>query len=465
MKQLSAARRIPSAAPHRALWFAGSTALLALGLVLPLVPVAAAEPATPQPDPEIAAERVPAVATGGWWDGTAVMATAAAAVTDQGACAALDGWTLGLLGSATVAKACGGAEGSLTGSPRGAAWQEGYDAEGVFTEVMLVGAPELTVNAYRSLGELDVVFGGGAFAADFADCEHTLSSGWSSCHVVVRDVSLPPGDFVGVGTVGIDKPQRTGHTARNTPTTSAAQRAALVALYTATDGPNWTRNTNWNTTAPVRNWYGITTDTNGNITNLYLRENGLSGPIPAEIGDFASLVELDLSFNRLSGTVTSELGSLTNLTMLSLHSNALSGSIPTELGNLTNISQMYLSSNALSGSIPTELSSLTNLNDAVLAQQCSIWLDPHRTRQSHQPHAAVSLQQRAGGFDPHPIRQSHQPRPARPEEQSVVGLDPHRTRQSHKPPYSRIAEQCSVRLDPHRAGRPHQPSLPAPVWK
>ena len=56
------------------------------------------------------------------------------------------------------------------------------------------------------------------------------------------------------------------------PSTPAAERAALVALYTAAGGPNWTRNTNWNTEAAVSDWYVVTTDEAGSVTDLYLFE-------------------------------------------------------------------------------------------------------------------------------------------------------------------------------------------------
>jgi len=41
----------------------------------------------------------------------------------------------------------------------------------------------------------------------------------------------------------------------------ATDRAALEALYDATDGPNWTDSTNWRTDAPLGDWFGVTTDT------------------------------------------------------------------------------------------------------------------------------------------------------------------------------------------------------------
>ena len=34
-------------------------------------------------------------------------------------------------------------------------------------------------------------------------------------------------------------------------------RAALVALYNATDGPNWSHNTNWLSDLPISKWDGV----------------------------------------------------------------------------------------------------------------------------------------------------------------------------------------------------------------
>ena len=40
-------------------------------------------------------------------------------------------------------------------------------------------------------------------------------------------------------------------------------RAALVALYEATEGPNWVNSENWLTDAPLGDWYGVDTDGSG----------------------------------------------------------------------------------------------------------------------------------------------------------------------------------------------------------
>ena len=63
-------------------------------------------------------------------------------------------------------------------------------------------------------------------------------------------------------------------TDRNTLEGSVAtDREALVALYNATDGPNWRNNTNWLSDAPMGEWHGVTTDDNGRVAHLSLDFN------------------------------------------------------------------------------------------------------------------------------------------------------------------------------------------------
>ena len=138
-------------------------------------------------------------------------------------------------------------------------------------------------------------------------------------------------------------------------------RDALVALYNATDGANWTDSTNWLSAEPLKNWHGVSTTVDGQVTRLYLPENGLNGTIPVEMGTLAELQELWLNHNMLSGEIPAELGNLTSLTLLWLGQNMLSGEIPVELGNLPNLQQLALSDNMLNGTIPVELGNLTTL--------------------------------------------------------------------------------------------------------
>ena len=313
-------------------------------------------------------ETIPAVgaavtAAAGWWNGTGTLAQAAPAIAEQRPCRALgDGW-FALLGSGSLAKVCTGVDGSLAGSPVGVGWVTGFDAEGPFVEVLLVGAATLSLQTYQASGELDVVFNGGAFAADFTDCDHRAATGWSSCRTVVAGATLPPGGFVGVGTIGIEPPTRGTRSSDDEPATPVAQRAALVALYNATDGPNWTRNTNWNTTAAVADWYGVTTDTNGDVVRLYLFRNALSGTIPTQIGNLTALGTLNLSDNELPGPFPTLIRKLTKLSQLDLWDTGLTGSIPTWIDDLTQLQDLNLSYNSnLSGSIPADIGNLSRLS-------------------------------------------------------------------------------------------------------
>ena len=147
---------------------------------------------------------------------------------------------------------------------------------------------------------------------------------------------------------------------------SPTPRSILVSLYNATDGPNWANNTNWLTDAPLGEWYGVTTNDQGEVTYLILMDNQLNGVIPAELGGLTTLTALWLNDNRLRGDIPAELSNLSNLTTLLLGYNQLSGDIPQELGNLSNLKTLALSYNQLSGDIPEELGDLSNLIDLLL---------------------------------------------------------------------------------------------------
>ncbi len=170
--------------------------------------------------------------------------------------------------------------------------------------------------------------------------------------------------------------------------TEAADRAALAAFYHANGGANWTDNSNWLSEAPIGEWYGVSTDASGRVTELVLRYNRLTGSIPPVLGDLTNLRVLNLSpadgtrrleecdsgacieygigipvgsANQLTGDIPPELGSLTKLELLGLGYNDLTGEIPPELSNLSRLKWLSLGGNQLSGEIPAELRGLTAL--------------------------------------------------------------------------------------------------------
>lgn len=139
-----------------------------------------------------------------------------------------------------------------------------------------------------------------------------------------------------------------------------SDKTALIALYYATDGANWTNNTNWNTSAPVYQWYGVEMEGN-RVTSIDLNYNNLVGTLPLQIGDLDALKKLTLSSNQISGNIPIETGGLLNLTNLNLRGNQLTGNIPNSFSNLNLMVYFYIDGNQLSGDIPNVFLGWTNL--------------------------------------------------------------------------------------------------------
>ena len=152
---------------------------------------------------------------------------------------------------------------------------------------------------------------------------------------------------------------------------AATDRAALVAVYRATSGDDWTDNTNWLTDAALKDWYGVEANAQGRVTGLRLggwdesqREyvgNGLTGRLPPELGALGHLRWLQVEGNALMGPLPAELGNLSELRELYLGGNALTGPLPAELGNLTGLRELNLGGNALTGTLPATLANLVDL--------------------------------------------------------------------------------------------------------
>jgi len=109
---------------------------------------------------------------------------------------------------------------------------------------------------------------------------------------------------------------------------------ALVQLYNATDGANWTDNTNWLTDPIVGNWNGVTV-AGGHVTGINLHDNSLAGAIGSTLNPLAgSLTKLWFYGNQVTTLDLSVLTSLTTLHCASNDIDTLDPSAATNLGFL-----------------------------------------------------------------------------------------------------------------------------------
>ena len=128
---------------------------------------------------------------------------------------------------------------------------------------------------------------------------------------------------------------------------------ALVDIFNNSGGPNWYKNTNWLSSAPMSIWFGVTVDPyKGTVTALGLGGNNLIGTIPSSIGNLSSLVTLNLGGNQLSGSIPVSVGTMSNLVSLDVSVNRIN-SIPNGLvAGMTNLQALGIAYNQLTGPIP-----------------------------------------------------------------------------------------------------------------
>ena len=198
----------------------------------------------------------------------------------------------------------------------------------------------------------------------------------------------------------------------------AGDRAALVAFYDATGGPEWTDGTNWTSDDPLDAWHGVTTDTDGRVAGLTLPGNNLAGTLPATLEN------------------------LTRLRQLALGGNRFSGSIPPGLGNLVDLQEL----------------SLWNEDDYTGSRgRRPDRRDPGRAGEPRRPHAAGSQGQRPDRPDPAGPGQPDRPPGTHPGAQRIDRRDPGRAGEPDQPPLAGPRPQPVDGGAAGRPGAPHQP--------
>ncbi len=190
-----------------------------------------------------------------------------------------------------------------------------------------------------------------------------------------------------------------------------SERQALIAIYNALGGDNWTNNQNWCSDRPLSEWSGVTVYPKGsrNAGSVYsLNLSGVSGTLPEEVGELTNLAgiyieglsgfstalydcsqlqeitfympnncswsyegigklgelrHLIVSSNGSQTPLSAEVGQCTKLLTLQVTGG---GTLPKELGNLTNLKQLLISNSSFSGELPAALGNCTRLEELEL---------------------------------------------------------------------------------------------------
>ncbi len=139
---------------------------------------------------------------------------------------------------------------------------------------------------------------------------------------------------------------------------------ALVELYNATDGANWTNP--WILTDRWTTWTGVVLNASDScVLELNLSNRNLKNTIPATLfggNKLNKIKKIDLSNNKLTGTIPTGFGTLLTLENLNLKDNDFTGTIPPSLSNLLLLKRLDLSFNSLTGNFPRGLTDIATLS-------------------------------------------------------------------------------------------------------
>ena len=166
------------------------------------------------------------------------------------------------------------------------------------------------------------------------------------------------------------------------------QRFALVTLYYATNGQEWSDSSGWLEFSQTEcSWVNVECQDSSSVSLLSLEgligtlpdelalltnlsylfvtdSKGLVGPLPNGLfaaDSFQLLQDLVIVGCNITGTIPTTLGNMPTLELIDLSDNDLTGTLPTELGQIVGLRVLEVNGNKLTGTIPSELGMLTKL--------------------------------------------------------------------------------------------------------
>ena len=153
-------------------------------------------------------------------------------------------------------------------------------------------------------------------------------------------------------------------------------KAALMKIYDAMNGPQWTITKKWDVSQPLENWEGVRWNKGAGELELYFDEFGLKGAFPDCFADLASLKTFFVKNEPgVSGTLPSSFNKLKNLDLLVLSftsmtslsdvfkdiplvsvmisgNTLMTGPLPETLGGSSKLADLDVEGNAFTGTVP-----------------------------------------------------------------------------------------------------------------
>ena len=162
---------------------------------------------------------------------------------------------------------------------------------------------------------------------------------------------------------------------------------ALIALYDATNGPNWRKKTNWKSNRPLNEWYGIYTNTEGCVTCIDLDGtvnytwsmdslgNNLQGRLPDSLGNgnMTKLERLIVNGNQgLSSVLPPNFGQMPELLAFWANDCRFTTPFPNSFFTTPKLEDIDLTNNPLNTVPPSDFSLMPKLSGLILTN-CGLY--------------------------------------------------------------------------------------------
>ena len=148
------------------------------------------------------------------------------------------------------------------------------------------------------------------------------------------------------------------------PRSVERDREMLADFFEDTGGAEgWIQSEGWGTDDPMHLWFGLWTWKGGYAGRISLRENNVTGEIPADFVHLGANIDFRFDDNSLSGPIPDELTAIPDMRTFEFSDNNLDGPIPWHIGKHRTLSYLRLSDNQLTGSIPRTVARMETLKE------------------------------------------------------------------------------------------------------